>query len=247
MIDVRRLESQLSAAIRLAQELPEDAEVIGLWDRFYQTISTLPIRQQLLISGEALKELAEVTRLKSECYFGEPAAAAEEVDDTLSEEEGIFLSPEWLDGIIRKTSSLDLSRFEKPDTRLRLPGEESLDDELAADLDLIDDAELINSPAALEQALEIAHAESASDWQAKILLVLEAELEPIDFWALKNKTSLSPASLFLGLLLGSEQWYLQPAPSAIDSGYGSVLISLAKFETLLPPKIASDKPSSDEG
>lgn len=223
MVDPKELESQLTAAIQLAQEIPEEAKPVSIWDKYYQKISQLPGWQQLLISGEALNQLAEVMRLKSDCYFG---LSNDDDVEVLSEDEGVTLDEDWLDGLIRKTSSLDLSRFEKPDTRFRLPGEDIWDGD-----DQIEDSvvaeEIIDSPENLEQALAIAHSESVSDWQAVILSVLEVESGPIDFWVLKSKTKLSSGALFLGLIFENELWHLRQNTSVVSvGGYGSIWISL---------------------
>lgn len=228
VVDPKKLESQLTEAIELAQELPEDAKPILIWDKFYQKISQLPRWQQLLISGEALNQLAEVTRLKSDCYFGSSLSEDGDVEN-LSEDEGVTLDDDWLDGLIRKTSSLDLSRFEKPDTRFRLPGEELLGEDLMVNT-VLEVEEISDSSETLEQVIAIAHAESVTDWQDAIFSVLKQESHPIDFWVLKGKTNLSASALFLGLLLGSERWYLQQAVSLVeDNGYGSIFVSLNQF------------------
>lgn len=220
MVDPKQLESQLTEAIQLAQEMPEQAKPISIWDTYYQKISQLPGWQQLLISGEALNQLAEVTRLKSDCYFG---LSDDDIAETLSEAEGVTLDEDWLDGLIRKTSSLDLSRFEKPDTRFRLPGEDFWDGDDEVEGDAVAAEEIIDSPESLEQALEIAHVESASDWQALIHSILSLEPGPIDFWALKQKTGLAPVALFLGLMLGSDKWALVQEDFSVDDGYDATL------------------------
>ena len=224
---VSRLESRLNAAIQLALELPEDSDAVAIWDRFASAISKLSTRQQLLVAGEALSGLAEVCFLKSDSFFGDKADGDAPLEDS-SEESGVTLDADWLEGLIRKTSSLDLSRFEKPDTRLRLPGEES-SEELVTNQLLYD--EVADSSQSLDQVLAIAHSESASEWQEKILSILQLEILPIDFWALKEKTQLSPSALFLGLLLGSEDWYLRKNDEVVSEwGYGSILVSLTEFK-----------------
>ena len=175
MVDSKKLESQLTAAIELAQELPEDAKPISIWDKYYPKISQLPGWQQLLISGEVFKQLAELTRLKSDCYFGSPLSDGDDIED-LSENEGVTLDEEWLDGLIRKTSNLNLSRFEKPDTRFRLPREDILDDNCLDEVlvaTAVEEGEAMDdSPESLEQALAIAHVESVTAWQDTIFACL---------------------------------------------------------------------------
>lgn len=235
MTNAKRLESRLTAAIKLAQDLYEDAQPVSIWDNFYRSISNLPIQQQLLISGEALKELAHVTLLKSKSVqaqydpSGIDDLADDEIDDDVPEDAGVFLDVERLQKLVLKTSSLDLSRFVKPDSRHRLPGESFLDDMVAVS-DPADTVTLGDSPKSLEQTLAIAHSESVSDWRLKIMNALESETFPIDFWVLREKTRLSPSALFIGLF-GSEDWYMKKNDAVADEdGYGSILISLYKFE-----------------
>lgn len=237
MVDAKRLESRLTAAIKLAQDLYEDAEPISIWDSFYEAISRLPMRQQLLIAGEALKELAQITLLKSESIhlnYGRSDEFSDEfADEEMGEDAegaGVILGEAWLNDLVLKTSSLDLSRFAKPDTRLRMPGE-GLFDEIMGELEEIEPLPLDDSPKNLDEALAIAHVESVSDWQAKILMVLEQESAPIDFWLLRGKTQLPPSALFLGLLLGSDSWQLRRNYAASEDGYyGSILVSIDDFE-----------------
>ena len=235
MTDIKRLESRLTAAIKLAQDLYEDAEPISIWDKFYKSISILPIRQQLLISGEALKELAHVTLLKSESVqadYGHSSASPltdADAEDDIPDDAGSFLSEDWLNNLVLKTSSLDLTRFAKPDTRLRLPGEELLW-ETSSNQEDSERSQLESSPDTLEQVLAIAHSESVSDWRVKIMEVLENEDSAIDFWLLREKTQLSPSALFLGLF-GSDDWYMKKNEEAPNvGGYGSIWISLTKFK-----------------
>lgn len=235
MTDIKRLESRLTAAIKLAQDLYEDAEPISIWDKFYKSISNLPIRQQLLISGEALKELAHVTLLKSEAVqaeyghsCGSPSVNVEAEGD-IPDDAGTFLSEDWLANLVLKTSSLDLSRFAKPDIRPRLPEEELLG-EVPSEQENYEQFQSESSPDTLEQVLAIAHSESVSDWRIKIMEVLKTEDFPIDFWLLREKTQLSPSALFLGLF-GSDDWYMKKNEEVSTvGGYGSIWVSLTQFQ-----------------
>ena len=235
MTNAKRLEARLTAAIKLAQDLYEDAEPVSIWDKFYQSISNLPIQQQLLISGEALKELAHVTLLKSrsvQIQYDPSSADSQadtEISDDVPEDAGVFLDIERLQKLALQTSSLDLSRFVKPETRFRLPGEDFLSDMVAVQEELAP-LPLDDSPRSLEQTLAIAHSESVSDWRSKITQVLENEAFPIDFWVLREKTRLPPSALFLGLFC-SEDWYMKKNDTVADKdGYGSILISISEFE-----------------
>lgn len=60
----------------------------------------------------------------------------------------------------------------------------------------------------LEQALKVAHHENPQNWISKIRKALEKHQGTMGFWKLKEVTGLSTGALFLGLLLGQEEWTL---------------------------------------
>ncbi len=75
--------------------------------------------------------------------------------------------------------------------------------------------------ASVEDALRVAHHENPHDWIQRILKALEHSKGTMGFWKLKEVTRLSTGALFLGLLLGQENWTLQQ-----QEFYGEVVVKL---------------------
>ena len=73
----------------------------------------------------------------------------------------------------------------------------------------------------LEQALMVAHHENPHDWIQRISMALEHNHGAMGFWKLQEVTRLSTGALFLGLLLGQENWTLQQ-----QEFYGEVMVKL---------------------
>lgn len=71
-----------------------------------------------------------------------------------------------------------------------------------------------------EDALSVAHLENPSDWIDRIHKAISLSGGRASFGALRSATGLSPGALFLGLLLGQEQWSLHQAQF-----YGQVVVS----------------------
>ena len=73
----------------------------------------------------------------------------------------------------------------------------------------------------VEDALKVSHHENPHDWIQRISMALEHNHGTIGFWQLKEVTRLSTGALFLGLLLGQENWTLRQ-----DCFYGEVMVKL---------------------
>ena len=74
-----------------------------------------------------------------------------------------------------------------------------------------------------EDALAVAHHENPNDWIQSIALSLENNQGKATFAQLQDATGLSPGALFLGLLLGHEQWQLKQTQF-----YGPVIVVLTQ-------------------
>ena len=75
--------------------------------------------------------------------------------------------------------------------------------------------------ASVEDALKVAHHENPQDWIQRISMALEHNHGTMGFWKLKKVTRLSTGALFLGLLLGQEEWVLGQ-----QEFYGEVVVTL---------------------
>ena len=63
-----------------------------------------------------------------------------------------------------------------------------------------------------EQAIAVSHGEKPKEWIERIKNALADNGGEAEFWGLQRCTGLSPGALFLGLLLGQENW----TPTQID-------------------------------
>ena len=80
-----------------------------------------------------------------------------------------------------------------------------------------------------EQAIAVSHSENVQDWVRKIAISLEKHQrkgkgdEGVEFWHLQRTTRLKPSALFLGLLLGQQNWTIGQ-----HTFYGKVMVTLIK-------------------
>ena len=74
-----------------------------------------------------------------------------------------------------------------------------------------------------EDALAVAHHENPNDWIHRIHKALENNQGTATFAQLQNDTGLSPGALFLGLLLGHENWQMRQTQF-----YGPVIVVLTQ-------------------
>lgn len=75
--------------------------------------------------------------------------------------------------------------------------------------------------AAVEDALSVAHHENPIDWISRIKIALEHNHGTLGFWKLREVTKLSTGALFLGILLGQDNWELRQ-----DNFYDDVVVKL---------------------
>ena len=73
----------------------------------------------------------------------------------------------------------------------------------------------------VEEALRVSHHENPHDWIQRISMALEHSNGKMGFCKLREVTRLSTGALFLGLLLGQENWTLQQ-----QKFYGEVMVKL---------------------
>jgi len=73
----------------------------------------------------------------------------------------------------------------------------------------------------LEDALRVSHHENPNPWIQRISVSLEHSHGTMGFWKLRKVTHLSTGALFLGLLLGQENWELVQ-----QEFYGDLVVKL---------------------
>ena len=103
MIDVCQLELDLGDAFEDAADMPEEANILELWQQFEIVMNELPWREQLRIGGEVLAQLAEICEAKSEVLW-------EDWQDA-NNSDGPVVDGDWLQGLTRQTQEIDFSKL----------------------------------------------------------------------------------------------------------------------------------------
>lgn len=156
-----QLELELGLAIEEASEVPEDANVIDLWQQFERGMPDLPWREQLRLGGEVLRQLSEICEAKAEVFW-------EDWQDAHNTD-GPVLDGDWLRGLTRQSQELDFSELvQRPGKQAKarpepIADEDSVVSEVDKDavLALVDEWHDEERKA---EALSVSHDENVSDW-----------------------------------------------------------------------------------
>ena len=161
MVSVRQLELNLEVAFEEAAEVPENADVLSLWQQFEGELAGLGQRDRLRVAGDILVQLAGLCEAKADLLW-------EDWQDAHNAE-GPVMDGDWLQGLTRQTQELDFSdlvnRSYQTDGR---PNEDKADeDSVAGDvtkLSVLDMIDALEDADLKSQALAVSHAENVSDW-----------------------------------------------------------------------------------
>ena len=161
MVSVHQLQLDLGDAFDDAADIPEEANILELWQQFEQVMMELPWREQLRLGGEVIEQLAGICEAKSEILWDDWQDA--------HNSDGPALDSDWLRGITRQTQELDFTDLvQRSDHAKTANPEASAEDdsvveevEKASLLDLVD---ALAEEEAKERALAVSHAENVSDW-----------------------------------------------------------------------------------
>ncbi len=171
MVDVRQLELDLGDAFEDAAEMPEEANILELWQQFEVVMDELPWREQLRMGGEVLAQLAEICEAKSEVLW-------EDWQDAHNSD-GPVMDGEWLRGLTRQTQEIDFSELVQRSNRSVGEQDEASDaDSVVSEVDkqlvlaLVDELTLEEAKA---KALAVSHAEDVSAWVAAIEQALTSQ------------------------------------------------------------------------
>ena len=160
-------------------------------------------------TGEFCDRAEEVFE-EIEAFGQEPELDDDWIDELTGENDGFYFSTdslvrelEPLPGMKRRRKALSNDEVERI---TREVSNAIIDD---------DENKTVQS---FKQTLAVAHAENVDDWINTIRKALEnSRNETMEFWRLQQLTHLRPAELFLGLLLGQQNWEL-----AQPESYGQV-------------------------
>ena len=165
----------------------------------------------------------EVFRIASELIerdadsFCDPAKEVFEKIEAHGQEPG--LDDDWIDELTGENDNFYFSTDSLEKQRETLPGRKRGRKPKEPDDEAVVKAvqEAVQS---FEEALAVSHVEQPQAWITTIKAALDKEGGTADFDTLKKMTQLSTGALFLGLLLGQENWKMRQ-----DCFYGQVMVT----------------------
>ena len=194
MIDVYQLELDLGDAFEDAADMPEEANILELWQQFEVVMDELPWQEQLRMGGEVLAQLAEICEAKSEVLW-EDWQDANNSDGPVMDEDG-------LQGLTRQTQEIDFSELVQRSGNRLAGGQDTITDSVVGEVDkasvlaLVDELTLED---AKKKALAVSHSEDVSAWIAAIA----AKCKPII--ELQQQLRMSLIEIWIAALLGGFQ------------------------------------------
>lgn len=197
MVSVRQLELDLGDAFEDAADVPEEANILELWQQFEGVMIKLPWREQLRLGGEVLAQLADICEAKSEILWDD----WQDAHNT----DGPVLDGDWLKGITRQTQELDFSDLVQHSgyTQRDLLEPVADDESVAGEVDkasVLAFVETLAEEAAKEQALAVAHSENVSAWIER--LSSKRVSEPQRLIDLQQQVKMPMVEVWIAALLG---------------------------------------------
>ena len=168
----------------------------------------------------------EVFRIASELIEQDTGEFCDRAEMVFEEIEAHGQEPEldddWIDELTGENDNFYFSTDSLEKQRNTLPGLKRGRKSKAPDEQAVVKAvqEAVQS---FEEALAVSHVEQPQIWISTIKRALEKERGTADFDRLKRMTQLSTGALFLGLLLGQENWELSQ-----DCFYGQVTVTVGE-------------------
>ena len=196
MVDVRQLELALGDAFEDAADMPEEANILELWQQFEVVMDELPWREQLRMGGEVLAQLAEICEAKSEVLWDDWQDA--------NNSDGPVMDGDWLQGLTRQTQEIDFSELVQRSGNHSANGQSNLADDSVVDevdkaaaLALVDELTLEE---AKEKALSVSHSEDVSAWVVAILA--KRKSVPLRLMDLQQQLQMPLVEVWIAALLG---------------------------------------------
>ncbi|MGB3300611.1 MAG: hypothetical protein WBA76_20300 [Phormidesmis sp.] len=155
------------------------------------------------VNGAMFVIAAELISRKTDRFC---ESAEDEFDDLEAYGSEPELDDDWLDEL---TGEKDNFYFSTNSVEKGLPPlpRRKRDKKPEAELDEEQMAQVVEAAVqSLEDALAVSHVEKPQEWIENIKTALEQNGGKANFWQLQRRTGLSPGALFLGLLLGHQNW-----------------------------------------
>ena len=180
--------------------MPEEANILELWQQFEVVMAELPWREQLRMGGEVLAQLAEICEAKSEVLWDDWQDA--------NNSDGPVMDGDWLRGLTRQTQEIDFSELVQRSGNLSVSGQDDVadDDSIAGEIDkaaVLAFVDKLTLEEAKEKALAVSHAEDVSAWVAAIST--KRKPVPQQLIELQQQLQMPLIEVWIGLLLGGFQ------------------------------------------
>ena len=197
MVDVRQLELDLGDAFEDAADMPEEANILELWQQFEVVMDELPWREQLRMGGEVLAQLAEICEAKSEILWDDWQDA--------NNSDGPVIDGDWLRGLIRQTQEIDFSELVQRSGKRFTNGQANLSDDhsILGEVDKSAVLALVNEltlEEAKKKTLAVSHSEDVSTWVSTILAKLKSA--PQRLIDLQQQLQMPLVEIWIAALLG---------------------------------------------
>ena len=198
MVSVRQLELNLEFVLEEAAEIPEDVDVLGLWNQFEGDLARLEQRDHLRVAGDILVRLAGLCEAKADLLW-------EDWKDAHNND-GPVMDGDWLQGVTRQTQEVDFSDLVNRSyhTSSELSNEDKIgEDSVAGEalkmsvLNMIDELEETDLK---NQALAVSHSENVSDWVEAI--ASQQIGEPQRLVDVQQQLKIPMVEVWIGALLG---------------------------------------------
>ncbi|MEL6554754.1 MAG: hypothetical protein AAFQ63_15000 [Cyanobacteria bacterium J06621_11] len=197
---LRQLELNLEYALEAAAEVPEEANVIHLWQQFEDKLAELPQREYLRVASDVIEQLATLCEAKANILW----------DDWQDEHniDGPVMGEGAFSSLVRQTQEIDFSDLIERHYQVKAPIEYEEDTISAVDkasvlewLDAMEaEAEDVDGQSLRAQALSVSHAENISDW---IQALSKARIEsPLRLTDVQAQLKMPLMEVWLAALLG---------------------------------------------
>ncbi|PSN19585.1 hypothetical protein C7271_06495 [filamentous cyanobacterium CCP5] len=195
-----QLELELNLVLEDAAEAPAMANLSALWQQLEPVLLELSLQDQLRLGSQIIEQLAGIHQAKADILF-------DTWENTYDPHDPV-VSGDWLQGLVRQTQHVDLSKLTAPVQRR--PRSSTAKSEAAEDtvvgevpkakvLQLLEQVEAEAQKAA---ALAIAHEERVKDWVTEIHQWFEQHPQPIELLQLQQQLNWPLIQLWMSLLLG---------------------------------------------
>lgn len=198
MISVRQLELNLEVALEEAAEIPENADVLSLWNQFEGELAGLEQRDHLRVAGDILVRLAGLCEAKADLLW-------EDWEDAHNSD-GPVMDGDWLQGVTRQTQELDFSNLVNRSYHASkgLPNEDKTENDSVAGealkLSVLEMIEELEEADLKSQALAVSHSENVSDWVEAI--ASQQIGEPQRLIDVQRQLKIPMVEVWIGALLG---------------------------------------------